>query len=91
MQGKAIGKVPYGYVRDSDSQLQVDPNAAPMIRECFRMLEAGASLRAVAQFLKSQKVAIGGKAGPSNRAVARLVRNPILKGLRLLRRLGLHR
>jgi len=54
--GFAGGPAPYGYVRDRDGGLEVDPNEAQTIRRIFTMRQQGMSYRAIADVLNSEDV-----------------------------------
>ncbi|MEQ8208285.1 MAG: recombinase family protein [Lacipirellulaceae bacterium] len=79
----------YGYIKEpgskTDDGVRKDPAAEPIYREWFRMLQQGASFAEVADWLNE----MGVPTGPLCRnkkwdgaMVARITRNPILKGVR---------
>ncbi len=88
-QGGVVQTFQYGYIKlpgaKSDDDVQKDPAAGPVYDEWFRRLENGASYAEVADWLNAEGVPTGEWArsgrwdGPM---VARLTRNPILKGYR---------
>jgi site-specific DNA recombinase len=88
-QGGTLPKSIFGYTRPpgakTDDQLQKDPAAEPIYREVFRRLEDGATFAEIADWLNVQSI----PRGPSCRLkrwtvqmISRLVRNPLLKGVR---------
>ena len=89
MQGGVVQTFQYGYIKPpgatSDDDIVKDPAAEAVYEGWFARLEAGASYSEVADWLTAQEVATGpwARSGRWNGAmVARLTRNPILKGLR---------
>lgn len=89
MQGGVVQTLPYGYVKPvgckSDSDLQKDPSAEPVLKEWFRLLEGGATFSEIADLLNAKKVPTGPFC--RNKAwdvpmVARISRNTLLKGVR---------
>lgn len=88
-QGGVIQTFQYGYVKplgaDSDDDVMKDPAAEPVYDRWFGMLEAGASYAEVADWLISEGIPTGPWARSrrwTGAMVARLARNPILKGTR---------
>ena len=92
-QGGVVQTFQYGYVKPpgatSDADVTKDPAAEPVYEEWFRRLEGGASYSEVADWLNAQGVPTGpwARSGRWTGAmVARLTRNPILKGVRTAER-----
>ena len=88
-QGGIVQTTIYGYIKPpgtkSDAELRKDPAAGPIYEEVFRRLEDGASYSEISDWLNGREI----PPGPSCRSgrwdsamVARIVRNPILKGVR---------
>ncbi len=93
-RGELIQSLPYGYLKPAnaktDSDIEKDPAAEPVLKEIFRRLEGGANYSEIADWLKEAKV----PPGPNCRSdiwkckmVSRLVHNPILKGVRVRNRM----
>ncbi|HET6572476.1 MAG TPA: recombinase family protein [Fimbriiglobus sp.] len=89
-QGGVIQYVVFGHVKPtgakSDADLRKDPAAEPVYDEKFRRLEDGASFAEVADWLNAAGIPPGPYARVERwlgRMVARLVFNPILKGVRV--------
>ncbi|HUQ72735.1 MAG TPA: recombinase family protein [Planctomycetaceae bacterium] len=93
VQGGTLPKRIFGYTlpvgAKTDDQLQKDPDAEPILREIFRRLEDGAPFTEVADWLNAQGI----PPGPYCRSrqwtvhmLGRLVRNPLLKGVRVRNR-----
>lgn len=87
--GGMIGHVIYGYLKPAgaktDEQLSKDPAAEPIYREWFEKLRRGASYAEVADWLNAKGVPVGPECRSSSwdgKMVARVTRNPILKGIR---------
>ena len=59
--GEKGGRVPYGYVRTSDSDIEVDPSAASTVRQIFALSNNGASLREIADNIADHPTSHGGK------------------------------
>jgi DNA invertase Pin-like site-specific DNA recombinase len=89
-QGGIVQTTIFGYVKPpgakSDADLQKDPAAKPVYDEMFRRLEEGANFSEIADWLNK----LGIPPGPYCRTdrwdcamVGRVVRNPILKGIRV--------
>lgn len=94
LNGGALPRPFWGYLdwdkAKTDSELRKDPEAEELIRETFRRLEDGASFAEIADWFND----LGIPTGPSCRrkkwttmSIQRLVRNPILKGIRIRNRL----
>jgi len=88
-QGGVVQTFQYGYVKPpgatSDDDVRKDSAAEPIYHEWFLRLEGGASYAEVADWLISEGVPTGpwARSGRWNGPmVARLTRNPILKGFR---------
>lgn len=88
-QGGIVQYQSFGYIKPPgakhDSELQKDPELAPIIEEVFRRIEAGASYCEIADWLNEQKVPVPKHARTKkwdNSKVRRLVTNPIYKGIR---------
>jgi DNA invertase Pin-like site-specific DNA recombinase len=88
-QGGVVQTLPYGYSKPpgarTDGDVATDPAAEPVYQEVFRRLEGGASYAEVADWLNAEGVPIGPwmRAGRwDGPGLARVVRNPILKGVR---------
>jgi DNA invertase Pin-like site-specific DNA recombinase len=89
-EGGVVQTTVYGYIKppgcSSDSELRKDPAAEPIFDEIFRRLEDGANFCEVADWLNGREIPTGPYCrtgrwdGPM---VARLVQNPILKGVRV--------
>ena len=88
-QGGIVQTTIYGYIKPpgtkTDAQLRKDPAAEPIYDEMFQRLEDGASYSAISDWLTGLEI----PTGPSCRSgrwtsamVPRIVRNPILKGVR---------
>jgi DNA invertase Pin-like site-specific DNA recombinase len=75
-KGKAAGGLPpLGYVRDPEGRVVVDPEQAEIVRELFRLHNAGAKLDELVAFL-SRKGVRGRRGAEPNRAlVYRILRN----------------
>jgi DNA invertase Pin-like site-specific DNA recombinase len=79
----------YGYIKPpgakNDADVRKDPDAEVIYDTWFRMLEEGAKYSEVADWLNARKVPLGkycdGKEW-TGRMVARVTKNPILKGVR---------
>jgi site-specific DNA recombinase len=89
-QGGVVQTLVYGYVKPpgatSDSQVTKDPAAGPVYDEVFRRLEEGATYAEVADWLNASGIPTGEWARGKRwdgRMLGRVVRNPILKGLRV--------
>jgi site-specific DNA recombinase len=89
-QGGIVQTTIYGYIKPpgtkSDADLRKDPAAEPIYDEMFQRLEDGASFAEVADWLNG----LGIRPGPYCRSgrwdvptIARTVRNPLLKGVRV--------
>src|SRR5262249_33722910 len=88
-KGGVVQCLPYGYIKppgaESDADVSRDPDAAPVYEMIFRRLEEGASFCEVADAVNEQGIETGHWSradrwtGP---ALAQVVRNPILKGVR---------
>jgi len=88
-QGGVVQTFQYGYLKPpgatSDDDITKDPAAGPVYEEWFRRLEGDASYSEVADWLSAQGVPTGpwARSGRwTGSMVARLTRNPILKGVR---------
>lgn len=83
MRGVHISsRCPTGYRREASSQpLQLDPSAAPVIAEVFRLRTAGASLKHLAALL-DERGTVGPYGNPrwTSGAVLKLIRNPVYTG-----------
>jgi hypothetical protein len=91
--GGCVQTVPFGYIKpqgsSQDSDLRKDPAAENFVLEMFRRLEDGANFAEVADWFNSESVPIGPYCRGTRwvaSMIARLVRNPILKGWRLRNR-----
>lgn len=80
----------YGYVKPPDAKcdedVRKDPAAEPVYDQWFAMLENGASFSEIADWLNTNRVPMGPYSRQQywdGRVVARVTRNPILKGLRV--------
>lgn len=91
MGGGCLRHAVYGWVKPpgakNDSQLGKDPNAEPIYREWFRLLdEDDANFADVARMLNARAVPVtrwkGGAAAWDGKMVARHTFNPLLKGVR---------
>ena len=89
MQGDVVQCPIFGYIKPpgtkSDRDLQKDPTAEPIYAQWFRMLDEGALLSDVADWLNASGIPVG----PYSRQkkwncpmVGRITRNPILRGVR---------
>jgi DNA invertase Pin-like site-specific DNA recombinase len=92
LAGAAIPGPIFGIVKSpgakSDADLQKDPKAEPIYREWFRMLdEDGTSFSAIADWLNSKDVPVGGSCWKKEKwdcqLVGKTTRNPLLKGVRV--------
>ncbi|MEX2170794.1 MAG: recombinase family protein [Pirellulales bacterium] len=79
----------YGYIKPPgakhEDDLQRDPAAVLIYQHCFDLLESGASFSEVADYLNENEVPTGPSARSKRwtcKMVARVFRNPILKGIR---------
>ncbi len=88
-QGGIVQTVVYGYVKPngtkSDAELSKDPDAQPIYDEWFRRLEEGQSFSEVADWLNENNVPTGPYCRSRKwtcKMVGRVMRNPILKGIR---------
>lgn len=88
-QGGVVQTLPYGYIKlpgaTTDADIQKDPAAGPIFEEWFRRLADGASFSQVADWLNDQGVPVGLWCRSDKwtcAMVARLTRNPLLKGVR---------
>jgi DNA invertase Pin-like site-specific DNA recombinase len=91
-QGGMLTLTTYGYCKPpgakTDREWQKDPEAEPVIREMFRMLENGSSYSEVAAWLNQSNVRTGPHckhAKWSSTMVRRFVHMPLLKGQRIRR------
>ena len=89
-QGGIVQTTIYGYVKPTgtknDADLRKDPAAEPIYDEMFRRLEDGATFAEIADWLNDAGISVG----PYSRSkfwnaqmLGRVVRNPILKGVRV--------
>jgi len=89
-QGEVVQCPIFGYVKPqgakNDDDLQKDPAAEPIFEEWFRRLDDGAAYSEISDWLNENGV----HTGPycrcdkwSGKMVARITKNPILKGLRV--------
>ncbi len=96
--GGAVHSVIFGHIKPpgckSDADLRKDPAAEPIYEKWFSMLEASCTFAEVADWLNAEGISTG----PNCRRkkwdvamVARLTRNPILKGLRQRNRMTTRR
>jgi site-specific DNA recombinase len=88
-QGGVVQTLPYGYIKPhahaTDADCQKDPTAEPVYEEWFTRLEAGQSFSEIADWLNATRVPTGPHCRIrewSCRMVARVTRNPLLKGER---------
>lgn len=92
-QGGIVQTIIFGYIKPpgakSDAELSKDPDAEPIYDEMFRRLEDGATFAEVADWLNG----LGIRPGPYCRCdhwdhamIARVVSNPIVKGVRVRNR-----
>jgi len=88
-KGEVVQTFPYGYVKapgaKSDADVAKDPAAVPVYETVFGMLEGGASYAEVADWLDDKDTPMGKWTRSkrwSGRMLARVVKNPILKGYR---------
>lgn len=92
-KGGIVQTVIYGYIKPpdcrSDADLRKDPTAEPIYDEMFRRLDDGAPYAEIADWLNELEI----RPGPYCRSdrwtvasVARVVHNPILKGVRVRNR-----
>lgn len=59
--GEKGGRVPYGYIRTVEGAIQVDENAAMIVRKIFALHQDGKSLRQIAAMLEDVPTSRGGK------------------------------
>ncbi len=74
-EGLPLGPVPFGYRRDSDRRVVVDPQVAPIVREVYERRASGDGMERLASYL--DETAPKARGAWSRQAVAFVLANPI--------------
>ena len=69
------GSIAFGFTVDSEKHFQLDPVAAPVVREIFTMYDEGSTMKEIKDYLKDSGIKVNGKNYPDLNFISRVLHN----------------